>query len=66
MADVQGVKQGVGEWQLFYGDIQGYTHTPGVSTVLRIDRYQRQQAPADASLYLYVLDMVVESQTVAK
>lgn len=55
-----------GEWQTFHGGIEGYTHTPGVRSVLRIDRYQRKQAPADASRYLYVLDMVVESETVAK
>ena len=36
------------------------------SVVLRIDRYRRQQAPADASRTIYVLDMVVESETVAK
>ena len=41
-------------------------HTPGVRNVLRIDRYQRQNVPADASRYLYVLDLVVESETVSK
>lgn len=55
-----------GEWQTFHGGIEGYTHTPGVRNVLRIDRFQRKQAPADASRYIYVLDMVVESETVAK
>jgi hypothetical protein len=34
--------------------------------VLRINRYQRQQVPADASRYVYVLDMVVESESVSK
>jgi heat shock protein HslJ len=55
-----------GEWQNFHGSIDGYTHTPGVRNVLRINRYQRKQVPADASRYIYVLDMVVESETVAK
>jgi len=53
-----------GEWRIFHGGIQGYTHTPGVRNVLRINRYQRQQVPADASRYVYVLDMVVESEIV--
>jgi Domain of unknown function (DUF4377) len=37
-----------------------------VRNVLRIDRYQRKQVPADASRYAYVLDMVVESETMSK
>jgi heat shock protein HslJ len=53
-----------GEWRIFHGGIEGYTHTPGVRNVLRINRYQRQQVPADASRYVYVLDMVVESEIV--
>ena len=55
-----------GEWRNFHGSIEGYTHTPGVRNVLRINRYERSQVPADASRYLYVLDMVVESETVSK
>lgn len=55
-----------GEWRNFHGSIEGYTHTPGVRNVLRIDRYQRNKVPADASRYVYVLDLVVESETVAK
>ncbi|MBO9354798.1 DUF4377 domain-containing protein [Bordetella petrii] len=59
--DAQGLKTGHGDWQAFYSDIEGYTHQPGVRNVLRIRRYERQQVPADASRYAYVLDMVVES-----
>jgi len=59
--DSQGLKTGHGKWQVFYSDIEGYTHEPGVRNVLRIKRYERQQVPADASRYAYVLDMVVES-----
>jgi NlpE N-terminal domain/Domain of unknown function (DUF4377)/META domain len=63
--DAQGLRiEPPGEWRIFHGDIDGYTHTPGVRNVLRIDRYQRQQVPADASRYVYVLDLVVESATV--
>ncbi len=55
-----------GEWRTFHGGIEGYTHTAGVRNVLRINRYQRKQVPADASRYVYVLDMVVESEIVSK
>jgi heat shock protein HslJ len=65
--DAQGLRiDPPGEWRIFHGGIDGYTHTPGVRNVLRIDRYQRQNVPADASRYVYVLDMVVENETVSK
>ncbi len=58
--DKQGLRvEPPGEWRALYGVIDGYTHTPGVRNVLRVKRYQRQQVPADASRYLYVLDPVV-------
>jgi len=53
-----------GEWRAFYSGIDGYTHKPGVRNVLRINRYTRTKVPADASAYVYVLDMVVESELV--
>ena len=59
-----GVKQSVGEWQMFYGEVQGYTHEKGVRNVLRINRYQLKNPPADASSHAYVLDMVVETERV--
>lgn len=62
--DAAGVKQGSGEWQNFYEEIQGYTHEKGVRNVLRVNRYERKPVPADASSNVYVLDMVVESATV--
>ena len=63
--DAQGLRiEPPGEWRIFHGGIEGYTHTAGVRNVLRINRYQRQQVPADASRYVYVLDMVVESEIV--
>ena len=65
--DAQGLRiDPPGEWHVFHGGIEGYTHQPGVRNVLRIDRYTREQVPADASRYLYVLDLVVESETVAR
>ncbi len=61
--DDKGLRVGEpGPWQVFYGEIAGYTHQPGVSNVLRINRYKRPQAPADTSGYVYELDLVVESR----
>lgn len=64
--DAAGIKQGSGDWQNFYEEIEGYAHEPGVRNVLRVDRYKRDPVPADASANAYVLDMVVESETVKK
>ncbi|MGO3842174.1 MAG: DUF4377 domain-containing protein [Alcaligenes pakistanensis] len=61
-----GLKTQTGEWMYYYGDIEGYTHTPGVRNVLRIDRYELKNVPADASSKADVLDMVVESEQVSK
>jgi len=59
-----GVKQSVGDWQMFYGEIQGWQHEKGLRNVLRINRYAVKNPPADASAYAYVLDMVVETERV--
>jgi heat shock protein HslJ len=65
--DDKGLRVGQpGAWQAFYGEIVGYQHQPGVSNVLRINRYKRPQAPADASAYVYELDLVVESRVDGK
>ena len=63
--DEAGLKRGEGEWQAMYQEIEGFEHRPGVRTVLRLDRYQRTDVPADASSLAYVLDMVVETEQVA-
>lgn len=63
-----GVKQSTGEWRIFQGGIEGYTHEPGIRNVLRLQRYPMakpgQPLPADAPSHVYVLDMVVESERV--
>lgn len=59
--DGNGIKTHTGQWENFYGEIEGYKHVPGTSNTLRIDRYKRQNVPADASSYAYVLDMVVST-----
>lgn len=61
--DANGLRQGTpGEFQHFYGQIEGYMHEPGVRNVLRVKRYRIANPPADAPDTAYVLDMVVESE----
>lgn len=63
--DAQGLKTGTpGEWQPLYQDIEGFQHEDGVRNVVRVKRYTVKNPPADASSVAYVLDMVVESETV--
>jgi heat shock protein HslJ len=54
-----------GPWRPFAEPIEGYTHTAGVRNVIRVDRYQRKPAAAGEPAAVYVLDLVVESATVA-
>lgn len=60
-----GTVASTGDWQPLYQDIEGYTHEPGVRNVLRLKRFAVKNPPADASSSAYVLDMVVESETVS-
>ena len=61
--DEKGLRAGSpGKWRPFAGSIDGYQHVPGVRNVLRVNRYQ---PPAGAPA-VYVLDLVVESETVKK
>lgn len=63
--DDNGLRSGEpGAWAPFHEQIEGYAHTPGVRNILRVDRYTRSDVPSDASRYAYVLDMVIESETV--
>ena len=63
--DEQGLRAGEpGEWQPLFQDIEGFTHTPGTRNVVRVNRYTVANPPADGSSVAYVLDMVVESETV--
>lgn len=62
--DEQGLVIGTpGAWAPFTDVIEGYTHKPGVRNVLRLKRFERAAVGAGAP-YLYMLDMVVESETV--
>jgi len=65
--DEQGLRVGTpGPFQPFYATIDGYTHTPGERNVIRVKRFQRSPVPADAPPAVYVLDLVVETETVLK
>ena len=63
--DAEGLRSGTpGAWQLFHDTIEGYSHEEGVRNVLRIKRFPIANPPMDAPATGYVLDMVIESQTV--
>ncbi|EYB68728.1 hypothetical protein DEIPH_ctg017orf0065 [Deinococcus phoenicis] len=50
-----------GPWELFYGEIEGFTFQPGVTQVIRVREEDRPgPVPADASSKRYVLVEVVE------
>ena len=62
-----GIRQGVGEWRLFQGEIEGYEHQRGIRNVLRLQRYplaSKGQPATDGPRHAYVLDLVVESERV--
>lgn len=62
--DATGVQQSQGQWQPFYGTIDGYRHNEGVRNVLRIKRYPLRDTSASAARHAYVLDTIVESEAV--
>jgi heat shock protein HslJ len=65
--DANGLLVGTpGEWRAFAGEIEGYTHRAGERNVLRVKRFERSNPPADASRFVYVLDLVVESEVVQR
>ncbi|KLJ00780.1 META and DUF4377 domain-containing protein [Luteimonas sp. FCS-9] len=53
-------------WTPLYQEIEGFTHEDGVRNVARVQRFDLRDPPADAPAQAYVLDMVVESETVAR
>lgn len=60
--DPSGIRQPTsGEWQPLYAQIEGFEFVEGERKVLRVKRFERDPAPADASSIVYVLDMVVEA-----
>ena len=60
--DAQGLQIGHGEWALFPPTlIEGYTHEPGISNIVRTERYQVKDMTDQQKHEIYVLDMVVQS-----
>ena len=53
-----------GDWRPLFETIDGYTHQPGVRNVLRLKQFQRGAVAAGTPARVYVLDLVVESETV--
>ena len=63
--DDKGLRVGTpGAFESFTDVIEGYRFEAGVRNVLRLKRYTVPNPPADGSSIAYVLDMVVESETV--
>ena len=61
--DEQGLRQGEpGAFTDFPDRIEGFTHQPGVRQVLRVQRFDVAEPPADGASQAWVLDMVVESE----
>ncbi|MBV7433786.1 META and DUF4377 domain-containing protein [Cardiobacteriaceae bacterium TAE3-ERU3] len=58
----QGVKiREDADWTVLHTPIEGYEHHDGVADVIRVQRYQRNNPPADAGSVVYVYDTTVES-----
>lgn len=65
--DEKGLQVGVpGEWRLLYETIEGYKHTPGVRNVVRLKKFQRPSNHAGTASTVYVLDLIVESETLKR
>jgi len=65
--DDEGVRSpGDAEWTPLYQDIEGFTFEDGVRNVVRVQRFDVADPPADAPSQAYVLDMVVESESVGR
>lgn len=60
----QGVQTGAGNWQAFNGVIEGFTFEPGTRSILRLNRYKRENVQAGQAPFAYVLDMRVLSEKV--
>ena len=64
--DEQGLRVGTpGEFQAFPALIEGYTHVAGTRNILRVKRFQPAAAKGDPAAAVYVLDLVVESESMA-
>lgn len=64
--DASGRGRPVGDWYALAQPIDGYVHEAGIRNVLRVKRYPVDDARGDASAGAYVLDTVIESETVGE
>lgn len=65
--DEKGLRAGTpGEFQAFSGTIEGYAHQAGTRNVLRVKRFQPGDAQGDPNAAVFVLDLIVESATMAE
>jgi heat shock protein HslJ len=63
--DEKGLAVGTpGQWKPLTVNIEGFTHQEGVRNVLRVKQFQRPASAGGAPSNLYVLDLIVESETV--
>jgi hypothetical protein len=63
--DEQGLVVGTpGEWRPLHETIEGFTHREGERNVLRVKQFQRPAHAGGTASTVYVLDLVVESETV--
>ncbi|RQO67117.1 hypothetical protein DBR44_17680 [Aquitalea sp. FJL05] len=53
-------------WQLFYGEIEGFTPQPDTAYYLKLRYETVQNPPADASAVRTILDRVVFSETISR
>jgi hypothetical protein len=65
--DEKGLRAGTSsELQAFSETIEGYTHQAGTRNVLRVRRFQPGDAQRDPNAAIFVLDLIVESATMAE
>lgn len=62
--DEQGIKKGVGDWDIFVDNIEGYNHDSSVDTVLRLKRFTVDPVEVKGKQFVYVLDRIIESSVV--
>lgn len=62
--DEQGIKSDEGDWRLFSGRIQGFTHDDSQDQVVRLKRYVIDPSDVKGKQIIYMLDTVIESQSV--
>lgn len=60
----QGIKQGVGDWELFVDGIEGYQHNSKTDSVLRLKRFTVDPVDVKGKQFVYDLDQIIETTNV--